>query len=119
MDLLKQYFGLQEQIFAFFGYVEDWRIIPLSDHTGYYWILEQKDDGSGHVLFHEKPFDDALFESGMYYRFEIYTQRHLPQWVYSGEGYTMVCCDTQQDMNYLLCVFDNEKRMTMPDEWRE
>ena len=33
MELLDRYFALQAEIFAYFGYVEDWRVIPLDDLT--------------------------------------------------------------------------------------
>lgn len=31
MELLDKYNDLREQVFAYFGYVEDWRVIPLDD----------------------------------------------------------------------------------------
>lgn len=34
MKLLAQYFQIQQQIFDYFGYAENWRVIPLDDQTG-------------------------------------------------------------------------------------
>jgi hypothetical protein len=46
-------------------------------------------------------------EDGDYYENEIYTQRHLPKWVYRGADYTMVVVDTHTDGNKFLQVFAN------------
>jgi hypothetical protein len=36
MQLLKDYFALQQQIHDYFGYEEDWVTIPLDDATDMY-----------------------------------------------------------------------------------
>lgn len=113
MQLLKDYFNLQSLIFEYFGYVEDWKAIPLDDSTEYFWRLKEYPDGSGCVYFHEE--QDALspknFLEGKYYSNSIYTQRHLPKWIYRGEDYTMVCVDTNIDDNKFLRVFANSKEI--------
>ena len=101
MKLLDEYFELQKKIHAYFGYVEDWRVLPLADATMYYW----REDGKN-VTFADT--DEQLdSDRGDYYENEIYTQRHLPKWVYRGEKYTMIVVDTHTDGNQLLQVFDN------------
>lgn len=49
MKLIDDYFELQRQIFEHFGYVEDWRVLPLSDARSYYWRLDG--EGPGKVCF--------------------------------------------------------------------
>lgn len=100
---LKRYFELQQQIYDYFGYVEDWRVIPLDDATEYYWRLFG--EGPGFVIFADT--EDKLKSDGDYYRSEIYTQRFLPKWVYRGADYTMICVDTRTDGNTFLQVFSN------------
>lgn len=107
MKLLDDYFKLQKEIYDYFGYKEDWRVIPIEDCRGYYWYLE----GEGHndnVLFAET-MDD--FKKGSYYSNEIYTQRFLPKWVYRGPEYTMICVDTHTDGNQFISVFENSKEL--------
>lgn len=106
MKLLDDYLAGREQVFAYFGYVEDWRAIPIDDARAYYWRLDG--EGPGTVRFAEtaEQLDDA---DGNYYEDEIYTQRHLPKWVYRGEAFTMVCCDPHTDGNVFLRIFDNER----------
>lgn len=105
MELLDKYFEIQKQIYNYFGYKEDWRIIPLENSTEMFWIL---DEDSGFVRFAET--EDKLFSNGDYYKNAIYTQRFLPRWVYPAKDYTMICVDTHTDGNKFLQVFDNSKK---------
>lgn len=108
MKLLDDYNKLREELFAYFGYVEDWRVLPIDDRREYFWRVDQDARGGGEVVYaeHESLDDD---DEEDYYSDEIYTQRHLPKWVYRGEAYTMVCVDTHTDGNQFLAIFDNAK----------
>ena len=108
MELLDKYFEIEKQIYAHFGYVEDWVAIPLDDCREYFWHLT----GEGHgdeVKFakEEKNLFEGTKEDG--YSNEIYTQRFLPKWVYRAADYTMICVDTHTDGNKFLRIFDNAK----------
>lgn len=109
MKLLDEYFELQKKVHEYFGYVEDWRVIPLDDSTDYFWTLDGEEHG-GEVLFADSIAKLEDRGAGDYYSNSIYTQRHLPKWVYRGEGYTMICVDTHTDGNNFLQVFDNSKQ---------
>ncbi len=110
MKLLADYFKLRNQIFEYFGYVEDWRVLPIYDSTIHsggadYWRL---DEVAGTVKFApiEENLDDE--DAGDYYENTIYKQRHLPKWVYRGADYTMIVVDTHTDGNQFLQIFDNK-----------
>lgn len=103
MELLDRYFDLQKCIYDYFGYVEDWVVIPLDDCRDKFWYLDGEADG-GRVVYWEKPED---IETEKYYANDIYTQRHLPKWVYRGEEYTMVVVNTHTDGNHFLQIFTN------------
>ena len=96
MKLLDKYFKLQKEIYDYFGYVEDWVVIPIDDCRDYFWKLhEDKDEkgeknGSGRVVFSEDK-NVAIEEKGDHYESEIYTQRFLPKWIYRKDDYTMIC----------------------------
>lgn len=107
MDLLNDYFGLQQKLFEYFGYQEDWRVIPVDDSTKYFWKLDGESTG-GKVCFADTK-EELESEGGNYYENEIYTQRHLPKWVYRGKDYTMICVDTRTDGNKFLQIFSNDK----------
>ena len=103
MELLKRYFELQNQIYEYFGYKEDWVTIPVADRTDCFWYL-----GKNEVISAYKMSD---FEFGDYYSDEIYRQRFLPKWVYPTDEYTMICVNTHSDGNKYLAVYDNNKRL--------
>ena len=111
MELLDKHDSLRQEIFDYFGYVEDWRILPLDDSTMYFWRLDG--EGPGNVCFADTE-QELIDETGEYYENEIYTQRHLSQWVYRGADYTMVVVDTNTDGNQLLQIFDNKKERHYP-----
>lgn len=106
MKLLDDYLALQAQIFAYFGYVEDWRVIPIDDRRSYFWKLDGEGPGTVGYADTEQGLAD---QDGNYYEDEIYTQRHLPRWVYRGPEFTLVCVDTHTDGNKFLAIFDNAK----------
>jgi hypothetical protein len=109
MELLDQYFEIQNRIYEYFGYAEDWRAIPLDDCRNCFWRL----DGEGPGQFHyAKTEDELLNETGEYYKDAIFTQRHLSRWVYRGEKFTMVLCDPHVDGNVFLRIVDNAKERT-------
>lgn len=106
MKLLDKYNKVRQELFDYFGYKEDWRVIPIDDARHYYWRLQG--DGPGKVCFADT--EDALLnEEGNYYENEIYTQRFLDKWVYRGKDYTMVVVDTHTDGNKFLQIFSNAK----------
>lgn len=115
MKSLKDYFKLQEEIFQYFGYKEDWVCIPLSDETSQYWTLQLDSRGGGECIRSPEPITRESIEDGSnIYSGSIYTQRFLPKWVYRGPEYTMVCVDTHCDGNKFLMVFDNTKECPDP-----
>jgi len=114
--ILTTFFSLEDEIHKTFGYVEDWARIPLDDHRRYHWVLEQDEHGGGDVLFYDKPLTKEIIEGGEYYSAQIYTQRHLPKWVYpTGRGsHTLICLNPGVDGNKFLAIFDNEKKQDHP-----
>ena len=104
MQLLDQYNDLLAQVFAYFGYVENWRVLPLDDAREFFWRLEG--EGPGIVKFADT-VQELVEETGRYYVNEIYTQRHLSRWVYRGPEFTMIVVDTHTDGNQYLQIFSN------------
>ena len=109
MKLLKEYFELQAKIYEYFGYSEDWKVIPLDDATEFHWYVIEDEHGGGEVHFSDDVEKLKDIDTGEYFANEIYTQRFLPKWVYRGEEYTMICVDTHTDGNKFLQGFDNKK----------
>lgn len=109
MKELDDYFELQKKIYDYFGYVEDWVVIPMNDCREYYWCVDKSE--KSFVRFASTKEELLDEQSGNYYENEIYTQRFLPKWVYRGKEHTMVCADTHTDGNKFLQIFDNDKEI--------
>jgi len=103
MKILDDYFKLQNEIYEYFGYAEDWVVIPIDDAREYYWSLLLDNVGFA------KTIKELENEEGEYYENEIYKQCFLPKHVYRGKDYTMICVDTHTDGNKFLQIFDNSK----------
>jgi len=106
MKQLDAYKQIIEEVHEYFGYEEDWRVIPLDDCREYFWKLDQDSYGQGTVGYADSE-EELRDQDGNYYEDEIYTQRHLPKWVYRGAEYTMICCDPHVDGNTFLRIFNN------------
>jgi hypothetical protein len=105
MELLDLYLDTQAEIFNYFGYVENWRAIPLEDSREYFWKLDGEGPGTVKFADTEEELEDE--EAAKYCEEEIYTQRRLPKWVYRGAEFTMVAVDTHVDGNKFLRIFTN------------
>jgi hypothetical protein len=106
LKLLDDYFLLQNKIYSYFGYVENWRVIPIADSRNYYWYLEEEGPGT---VYYADTEEELKTQEGNYYEESIYTQRFLPKWVYRVKDFTMVCVDTNTDGNKFLRIFDNSR----------
>jgi hypothetical protein len=103
---IDEYFNLQEQIYKYFDYVEDWCVFPMEDKRSLYWII------SDDIVFYcDRPLTIQIMVDEDYYSAVIYKQRFLNKWVYRAENLTMVLADTQVDGNKFLMIFDNEKEI--------
>ena len=112
--LLNSFFGVQQRLFDYFGYVEDYVKIPLRDDTDAHWLLQQNENGRGKVTYASEELTLELLDRknpGTFYGDSIYTQRFLPRWVYRGKDFTMICVDTHTDGNKFLAIFANAKEV--------
>lgn len=105
MQLLTEYFEIQGRIFEYFGYQENWRVIPIDDARMYFWRVNEQTD----EVKYARTEEELKTQTGFYYVNEIYRQRFLDKWVYRGAEYTMIAVDTHTDGNKFLQVFDNSK----------
>lgn len=111
MRFFEDYFALQKAVHDYFGYTEDWRILPLVDNREYYWRIVGG-EGRGGVIHYAGTIADLNDEAkGNYYEATVYTQRHLPKWVYRAEVYTLVSMDTHSDFNQFLGIFANDREV--------
>lgn len=105
---LAQYNEAEDKLHELFGYEQQWRLFPIEDHTEDWWM-----DLRTKFAWAEKPFSDPLIiEGSEHYSGEVYTYRHLKDFVFRAETHTMALIDTNCDGNIILMVFDNTKECT-------
>lgn len=98
---LDQIQTISQQIYAYFGYVEDWTVLPFDDCTDHVWKLTN--DGVDYADVVDN------FDDGEYYSNEFY--RSARSSVYRGAEFTAVAVDTFCDGNKFLQIFDNTKEV--------
>ena len=107
MKLLENYLNAKQELFDYFGYVENWKVIPVDDATEYYWVIRQES-----VMFADS-LEELQSGEGNSYSNSIYHQRFLPKAIYRGKDYTMAAVDTHTDGNKFLQIFDNSKEVVV------
>jgi hypothetical protein len=111
-DPITTYFEAKEAVCQLFGYAEDWRVIPFDDRRGMYWMLTDGEGYDSKCVYSEEPLTEDSITDGKIYSGLIYTQRHLPKWVYRTENLVLVAVDTQIDGNKFLMIFEADKECT-------
>ena len=123
-DTLDGFFKLLAEVYAAFGYEEDWRAFPLVDMREYNWMMIGDGGLGSRVAWSREPFTRAVVMLGSNFwdaRVEtapvrgpaggakVFTYRHLKRWVFRRDDFTMVLGDPGQDTRTDLYVFDNSK----------
>lgn len=115
-DVVDTYVTTREAIFDHVGYVEDWRIMPLDDARAMDWWLVGGDPSTGRGCRLQYGRPGAILgdlDAANWYEASVYTQRHLPKWVYRGAELTLIVGDTHCDGNILLFLLDNAKERVL------
>lgn len=103
MSVIDIYFGAKKRVHEYFGYISNWKEIPMEDGREYYWMLF-----NNKIVYSPDKFTPDIIVSGMsIYSAEIYNQRHLDKYIYKNEDYTMISIDTRTDGNKFLMIFSN------------
>lgn len=103
--MFDSYFKLLDEIYEYFGFVEDYVVLPLDDRREHDWVIVNDSE----VQYGKR--EDILNDTGRYYEDEIYKQRFYDKWIYRGEEFTMIMVDTHTDGNRFLAIFDNSKEI--------
>lgn len=116
-ETIESYFATRDALLKRFGFEDKaWRVFPLDDQRGMYWMLVggDKETGRGVTAVRSNlPFDAEMMEKGeAFYSGPIYMQRHLQRGIWRAKEHTMLLVDTQCDLNTFLMVFENALECT-------
>ncbi len=95
MRLLDEYNETRRRLFAYFGYPERYKSIPIEDATKYFWRIR---DGFVGYVEKEEQLEDP---------FEYF----LMAMIFRGKSFTMIC-----ENNSVLRIFDNSKERPLKEE---
>jgi len=116
MDLLDQYFELQQKIYDYFGYKEGWCVFPIADTREYSWFIKGGSGFNRHVIYCKGDFTVRAIADGKFWQEEIERNVHFPQLIYDGEEFTMIVIDACTDDNGFLRIFDNSRQLVSPPD---
>lgn len=110
-----RFFEARKAIFEHVGYRENWRVFPIDDSRDLFWAVDEQErewvkfspERVALAYWLEDHDDEYGSYGNVLYQDVIYTQRHLPKWVYRGADLTIVVVDTQTDGNKFLRLFRN------------
>jgi hypothetical protein len=116
---MDRFHAARTEIFKHVGYVEDYRVLPIDDSRDQFWAVDKKErewvkfsPRRIALVYWLAEHDDEYGTHGdALYECAIYTQRHLPKWVYRGKELTLVVTDTGTDCNQLLQIFRNKNEI--------
>ena len=114
MKQLKKYFKVVHELYDYFDYSSDGKIIPLEDFTDFYWSITKKPQitniiySVGVVSYHDEKVNKE----------DEFDWSESIEAVYIGEEYTMlhVIYDDKDNNNGSLCIFDNKKKIEFDNE---
>lgn len=107
MNFLENYDNALQEVYKYFGFVEDYRVFPIDLQIKMYW----KYNGEKEVMFAETKEQLLDEETGDYYANKILHHRFYPKAIYEGAEYTMIIVDTHVDNNQFLQIFKNELKI--------
>jgi hypothetical protein len=97
LDTLAQ---TEKAIHQYFGYEEDWKVLPIQDYTSFYWYIE------GESVYYGDTPQEALLADVCYIDSILYGHD-----IHRKDDFTMIPVDTQTDGNQFLSIFDNTKEI--------
>lgn len=111
-NIIDDYFEAKVKVHKLMGYVPNWVEIPMEDERSMHWMIIGSEE-NGYVAYSPEQFTEQnIIDGNMLYGGPIYTQRHLPKYVYRSEDYVMIAIDTLTDGNKFLMIFDSKLECT-------
>jgi len=119
VNAIDRYFALEKEIKETFGWVDSWKLLPLDDARGEYWLLAGDDKITGRDCtmvhgYEGKPITLEEAKEGKVAGSAVYTQRDHDRWIFRVGNVVLIPVDTGCDGNILLSLLDAKKEITDP-----
>jgi len=106
-ETLNGYFNLRREIQDYFGYKEDWEVLPLSDEREMYWMLVE--DKTPFIVYSTEPLTtDTINDIGICIQF-VYGHYKTRRTAYRRDDLVAVPLGPDIDGNKFLMIFDAAK----------
>jgi len=112
-EILNGFFNLRRDIKHYFGYEDDWEMLPLDDERDMYWMLVE--GKSPFVVYSEAPLTPKTISEGEFCFGPVFDHRKTRRTAYRRDDLVAVPVDTQTDGNKFLMIFDTAKEVESTD----
>lgn len=112
-EMLNGFFSLRKEIQAYFGYEEDWEVLPLSDERDMYWMLVE--DKAPFILYSSEPITAETIAEGDVVIGVVHDAHKTRRTAYRRDDFVAVPVDTRWDGNKYLMIFDVAKEVPPED----
>lgn len=110
-ETLNGFFRLRREIQDYFGYEEDWDVLPLCDERDMYWMLVK--GRKPFIVYSEKPITPESIANGDIDIVVgvIHDVLNTRRTLYRRDDLVAVPVDTKWDGNKYLMIFDTAKEV--------
>lgn len=105
-NLLNRYQEIEQQIYNYFGYKEDWSKFCIDDCTEYFWYFGKCED-----VFYCNARNKEEAKKIILIGIESYSCRIINNHIYKKNDLTLMLLNTECDGNIFLSIFDNSKEI--------
>ncbi len=103
MELINNYNNALQELYDHVGFVEDWTLYPIADHTDLFWTIHSDEIRSA------KTADQV--GTGHGYVSYIHFDRFYKKSIFEGKDFTMIFDNPQVDGMIWFSIFDNSKKI--------
>jgi len=112
-DTLNGFFNLRREIKDYFGYKDDWEMLPIDDERDMNWMLVE--GKTPFVIYSEKPITpETMFEDGCCFG-PVCGFLTTHRTAYRCEDLVAIPVDTQNDGNKFLMIFTTSKEVPVSE----
>lgn len=105
-NLLNKYQEIEQQIYDYFDYEEEWSKFCIENCTEYFWYL-----GKCEYVFYCNAKNKEEAKEIILIGVESYSSRIINNSIYKKNDLTLILLDTECDGNVFLSIFDNSKKI--------